>query len=469
MATQFSVFGPLSDDDEELVLPAPGTANEFSQATQVDGSLTQALTEPVQVKAPGKLNRLRRAQAGDVSTQMSPPKKVNPFRVMKEALNEEQTAKARKAFLDDRAIESDDEYAGLGGASDDDAEETAAMAKELDGMIDHEAKDLDSAGQAELAAMYAAKERELDAQLVTNLMNDINNGGLRKKRGAGLLDMDDSEDEEEEAARYKARLEQRRAQMLESQNLASLESNPKMQPFIAAMEDRDSQIKSLINIDGEDDLFPSMIEGTQVTNQPQGQIEQDAQAEEESQQTQADTFAIPMAGPAKRSRKSARDVRQVLSFLKDDVEGMSEDDGDDMATSRMVDPSFVPGLTRERSSMSIDDRSKTPSLMRGDSLCSSDGAWRDPRTVGLSSARSTESMYAMLSKSRSTGSSSSNAAVEVGMAVTVVSHGVQQLASRKASRSVNYMRVMKDQKQAQSKPKPPREGKRKSSVISLFK
>ncbi|ORY86366.1 MRC1-like domain-domain-containing protein [Protomyces lactucae-debilis] len=477
MATQFSVFDPLSDD-EDIILPAGHRAvPDFTQATQVDSASMQEAS-PSDDAAPRKLLRMRKADAADMPTQVSPPKRVNPFRLMKAAMDEEQNAKARKAFVDDRAVESDDEYAGMGGASDDDAEESAAMAKELDLMIDHDAAELDGEGRAELAAMYAAKDLELDEQLVTNLMNDINNGGLRKKRGAGLLDMDDSEDEEEETARHKARQQLRRAQMLETQNLASLEANPKMQPFIAAMEDRDSQLKSLIEIDGEDDFFPSMVAESQVKATQSWSMEaddnQDTQADVGEQEAQADTFAAPLVVPVKRPSKTAVDVRQALSFLKNTEDNLSDEDDHDMATSRATDPRFKPTLKRERSSLSIDDRSKTPSLSHGDSTSSNGPIWRDPRTSGLSLARSQESMYAKLSKSRSTGGKSDRADAGVGAAVTVVSHGVQQIASRKASSSVNYMRVMKERQQlidapqVPVKPKVKPDGKRKN-VMALFK
>ncbi|CCG84764.1 protein of unknown function [Taphrina deformans PYCC 5710] len=419
--TQFSLFdAPSPDESVKSFRLSASLQGQFTQATEVDGTQfpPRSTDSPQNRTAESTLVRLRKAGPSNyeklTDATYAPD---NVFKRMRREMDAEQHERSRKAFVDDRAVESDDEYAGLGGVSDEEVDDADEISAELADMIDDVA-DNDVDGQQKIAAFYAQKDLENDEKMVNTLMNDINNGGLRRKRGAGLLDMDDSEDEQEEEARYKARQAQMRARLLEAQNLTSLADNPKTKAFIDALEDRPVSA-NYIEIAGEDDVVQDIVPETQTgaddaeaSSTPALLQRTDTVLDDES--TQADVQMKPPSRPFKRPAKriTQSDIRKELSFL-------CEDD-DDSQGSHAFDPSFVPTLKRERSSLTIEDRS---TLSREDSQ-----TWCDPRTT----PQRENSMYSQLAASRSAETLSANAPVTV-----VVSKG-HQLASRMATKAVNY-------------------------------
>jgi mediator of replication checkpoint protein 1 len=72
------------------------------------------------------------------------------------------------------------------------------------------------------------RESELkkDEKYVQELMNDLQNGGLRRRRGAALdiadWSDDDDEDAEERRRRWEMRREEMKRRMLEDENLGKL-------------------------------------------------------------------------------------------------------------------------------------------------------------------------------------------------------------------------------------------------------
>ncbi|KAG5439016.1 hypothetical protein PCANB_002347 [Pneumocystis canis] len=150
-------------------------------------------------------------------------------------------------FIEDQAQESDDEYAGLGGVSDDD--DDLDDVREIEDIIDNTnlSQDVDT---SEIAAYYMKKEMDNDAKIINDLLNDITTGNLRKRRGSMLFDLDDSEDEENIERRNK-RAQIIRQKLLDNQNLFFMANNPKMKAFLSTIED--NQEKSQLSLDFIDD------------------------------------------------------------------------------------------------------------------------------------------------------------------------------------------------------------------------
>lgn len=422
--TQFSVFDPPSPE-EALTPRLPRLQTQYTQATEVDPSemgdiaanLLEAENGSAEPSVEPRPRKLRRAR--DLSHDPSEPPlnnaaaPVNAFKVMRKAMDEAQHQKSRNAFLDDRAVESDDEYAGLGGAFDEEPEDATTLALELEDMIDHTMADEDAEGQQRIAAFYAKKDLENDEKLVNSLMNDINNGGLRRKRGAGLLDMDDSEDEEEEAARHKARQALMRARLLESQNLTSLAENPKTKAFIQALED-DPGTTAFIEIVGEEEEIAIAPEGSVIVSNDADKLSLPSNTIStiSAISTQHTTDASQATFKRPNKKPTRADIQRELSFLTEDDENSQN--------SLSYDPSFVPSLKRERSSLSIQDRSH---LSRENSQ-----TWRDPK----SNSQTEDSLYSQLASSRTSSSRDTS-----GPAVVVISKGTH-VASRMATKAVNY-------------------------------
>lgn len=137
-----------------------------------------------------------------------------------------------KGYVEEEAVESDDEWAGFGGASDDEDGDV----KDVEGLVDD--KSAEPTNAAAIAGLFAEREKERDEELINKILGDVTNGNWRRKRnGAGMLDLSDSEDDEEYARERERREKARIAKMLESQSLGTLASNAKAQAFLASIAD----------------------------------------------------------------------------------------------------------------------------------------------------------------------------------------------------------------------------------------
>ncbi|KAL2355195.1 MRC1-like domain-containing protein [Cryomyces antarcticus] len=140
-----------------------------------------------------------------------------------------------KGMVHEQAEESEDEYAGLGGASDDEGG-NVEVDEETRAMIDEGEVDVD---EREIAAFFADKERADDEKGIERLYKDLQNGGLRRKRGADF-DISDSEDDGEERRRKKQReFARMRKALLEDEKVGKIAADPKKAAFLRAIEDRE--------------------------------------------------------------------------------------------------------------------------------------------------------------------------------------------------------------------------------------
>ncbi|KAL2047798.1 hypothetical protein ABVK25_011348 [Lepraria finkii] len=184
-----------------------------------------------------------------------------------------------KTMVEEQAQESEDEYAGLGGASDDESGgEEDEFVRE---MIDQGEVNVD---ENQLAAFYANKERTSDEKAVEKLFKDINSGMLRRKRGAEF-DISDSEDDAEARQRRKRReFAKMRKALLENENVGKIAEDPKKLAFLRAIEDReDDEDLDFLDRPAEDSF----------------RIEVDTQEEADSQ-SQQPTLPGPALGKRKR-------------------------------------------------------------------------------------------------------------------------------------------------------------------------
>ncbi|CAK7214653.1 hypothetical protein SCUCBS95973_002220 [Sporothrix curviconia] len=155
-----------------------------------------------------------------------------------------------KEMVEEQAEESEDEYAGLGGADGEDSDnESLASVKD---MIDDQR--VSSADNAKLAAFYADRERENDEKQVEKLFRDVTTGMLRRKRGAGGAgdyDLSDSDDGGEARRRMKRRQFARMQKALfADERVSKVASNPRNQAFLRTIEDRGSDDEMDFIFDG---------------------------------------------------------------------------------------------------------------------------------------------------------------------------------------------------------------------------
>ncbi|KAH0032704.1 hypothetical protein KCU78_g2571, partial [Aureobasidium melanogenum] len=244
-----------------------------------------------------------------------------------------------KGMVDEQAEESEDEYRGLGGASDD---EDAGSGDEDDKqMIDETDVKVD---ERQLAALYAEKSRVQDEAQTSKLYKDLMSGALRRKRGNNAFELDSDEDDQlVERRRRRQREEARKRKLLlQDETLGKLGSNDKKEAFLRAIEDRD-EAGDVDFLDGLDvDVDAEMVDSqqqpsasqptaSQAGNEEQSNaLKRPADALELSQSSQQEqplqkkksvaASSLRRSGLSDtfRKPKSLAEVRDSLSFLIDD-------------------------------------------------------------------------------------------------------------------------------------------------------
>lgn len=121
-----------------------------------------------------------------------------------------------KGMVEEQADESEDEYAGLGGASDDESD--IEMDEEMQAMLDEGHVDVK---ETELAKFYAERDLAENEKNLEKLHRDLTTGALRRKRGAGGIDdlSDDSDDEAERKRQKTLAFQRQYRALVEDENI----------------------------------------------------------------------------------------------------------------------------------------------------------------------------------------------------------------------------------------------------------
>lgn len=241
----------------------------------------------------------------------------NVFDLMKKASKKKKPKRApvdmeklkadTKGLVHDQAEESEDEYAGIGGASDDEAD--AGRDSEMEDLMDDTNNEV--VDEADIAAYYAEREKVQDEKDVNKLLKDLQSGLLRKKRGAEF-DLDDSDDDDDGEARRRVKRRQMakmRKELMKDGNIEKIASNPKRLAFLSAIEDRDRDEEMDFLDRGEEDLFVEL--GMVSQSLEVGECLETSQSPD---QGNSDNEASPTPGlieeedPESRSKEASREV-----------------------------------------------------------------------------------------------------------------------------------------------------------------
>ncbi|GAO16382.1 uncharacterized protein UV8b_00259 [Ustilaginoidea virens] len=267
------------------------------------------------------------------SESIIPSTEGNAFRSMADAAKKERKLLGAKEFdrkkskakemIEEQAEESEDEYAGLGGADGEESDSDSAGSVEE--MID------DAAGndrdEGKLAAFFADRERADDEQQVEKLFKDISKGMLRRKRGADL-DLSDSDDGGEARRRMKRRqFAKLQKALFADERVKKIAENPGNRAFLRTIEDRGSDDDDDDDDDEADFLGGLLVEApaqplpTSTTTIPDSQ----PQPQPQSQAAAPGGIATgPRPAAHLRRTKDGRkppcigQVRQTLSDLLDE-------------------------------------------------------------------------------------------------------------------------------------------------------
>lgn len=254
LRAQQALVDAVSEDEEEAKKKdeeeEPDTQPDFPELD--DDAPAVKAASPV----PDTVDDIISGITADSPSPLSSPARDNSAYLRQLAADEaahkrrERARLANSGLLDGEAEESDDDWAGLGGASDEEATRPEDLA-EIGRMVDDTKAGADRENYAANRQYDLQKDLDDDAKQVEKLLDDVTNGGLRRKRANNLdLDFSDSEDEDEMRRKRRILSERKKKRMLEAGNLEDLAKNPEAAAFIRAMQDTDSEEE-----DGEDDVF----------------------------------------------------------------------------------------------------------------------------------------------------------------------------------------------------------------------
>uniref|UniRef100_A0A060T8I4 ARAD1D11638p n=1 Tax=Blastobotrys adeninivorans TaxID=409370 RepID=A0A060T8I4_BLAAD len=252
-----------------------------------------------------RLSQLDSESEGESETEQHAPR---PMAVPKKRKYDRKSSAAREV-IDDEAMESEDEWAGLGGASDDDDDDNEGY--NLAELVDDISKV--RGNEAELRKLLAEAERRQDSDMVNRILEDVTNGGWRKRRkGVDGTILDDFSDEEDMEEYYRSALrmreERRKQRLLEDEKLSNLASNPKTKAFI-----------------------DSIAETSDKAVRPVVEEAHDSEAEDEAEADRKDTAPVvenTQSNSGSESQKKAKStrkwtaelIRKSLSFLDEPTE-----------------------------------------------------------------------------------------------------------------------------------------------------
>ncbi|KAJ5153288.1 uncharacterized protein N7482_009766 [Penicillium canariense] len=337
-AHTFSQFSQLPDptQDEGFVFSPFDPAKRFRGTPPVSTVDTVLLGQSQSPVAERKHRQLRRGRAVNLSVVEEEDNEgdievnANAFNVMQKAVKkrtvqyDKKNSKA-KNIVDEAAEESEDEYAGLGGASDDSDGEEDAYDQQM--INDQSGEVVD---EKQLAALNAVHQRDRDEKDVAKLYKDITTGALRRRRGGGDddFDLDDSDDERLARRREKQRefAKMRRA-LLADDKIGELAENPKKAAFFKAIEDRDIEDDFELEF-LEERAGDSQNEASQDVAQQQGDPSQDSSkrkrplepsAEDATNRPPPHLRRTPASAMSKKPATLA-EIRETLSFLTETPE-----------------------------------------------------------------------------------------------------------------------------------------------------
>ncbi|ROT41215.1 hypothetical protein SODALDRAFT_330932, partial [Sodiomyces alkalinus F11] len=236
-------------------------------------------------------------------------------------------SKAREMF-EEQAEESEDEYAGLGGADGEDSsgDEDSASIKD---MIDDEAgKDDNGDDERKIAALYADRERARDEQIVDKLFRDVTTGMLRRKRGAdyGLSDSDDDGGEARRRLKRRQFAKMQKA-LFADERIKKMAEKPGNQAFLRTIEDRGSDEEMDFLDIGPDPMDVDVENSHNSSSSSQDQTVPDSQPQAESRAPLGTAGNRGFANPrrtkdAKKKKKPSNigEIRESLSSLLEEPE-----------------------------------------------------------------------------------------------------------------------------------------------------
>ncbi|DAA73780.1 TPA_exp: Uncharacterized protein A8136_3983 [Trichophyton benhamiae CBS 112371] len=322
--TEYSQLPEPTQDDGFVMSPFDQAKRFRPTPSTLAGSVITSNQDGDHRKERKRLRRGNAHQGTVAGDDDQPHTNVDAFKLMKNKASKpfiKDKSKA-KEMVEEAAEESDDEYAGLGGASDEDSGSEDEFDRQM--INDNSGEVVD---EKELAAMNAHHEREQDEFQVNKLMKDITTGALRRKRVGDALDLSDSDDERisrRRAAKRREFMKMRKA-LLADEKIGKIAEDPKKAAFMRTIEDMDFDNDSDFLEEGEDT-------DNYVASQGSNNNSNDSSQKDGESATRKRPFDAAAADSLNRipvkSRKLARkasmkkpltlaEIRETVSFVLD--------------------------------------------------------------------------------------------------------------------------------------------------------
>lgn len=239
---------PRTDADADaVVMDSPLAQRRGKLRRRGQAPLSESTLPPTEVPASPSADVTGQSLATEAP---SPSKDSSAFRLMAKAASRKKRAQEKfdkkkskaREMVHGEAEESEDEYAGLGGADGEDSsdEEDDELRQE---MIDDESKGLTEEEKGKMAAFYADRERAADSAQVDKLFKDITTGMLRKRRRGGGggnndFDLSDSDDGGEARRRMKRKqFAKMQKALFADERIGKIAENPRNAAFMKSIED----------------------------------------------------------------------------------------------------------------------------------------------------------------------------------------------------------------------------------------
>ncbi|KAK9424409.1 putative MRC1-like domain-containing protein [Seiridium unicorne] len=290
--------------------------------TEVPGSPTVSMAGPALTTEASNSNEAEKASAFKLMATAA--------RKKKRALEKFNKKKSKaKEMVHGEAEESEDEYAGLGGADGEDSsevdeDELSELRKQ---MIDDDTKGLTEEEEGKLAAFFADRERAADSAQVDKLFRDITTGMLRKRRrggGAGNNDFDLSDSDDGGEARRRMKRKQfakMQKALFADERIGKIAENPRNAAFMKSIEDWGSDDE--MNLD--EPYFPAEEESQSQTEAQPMQSEGEQGGEDripDSQPTATEAPSLNMGRkrtriePSEPAARPPPNLRRVRDGVK---------------------------------------------------------------------------------------------------------------------------------------------------------
>ncbi|GAV50577.1 hypothetical protein ZYGR_0Y00190 [Zygosaccharomyces rouxii] len=189
-------------------------------------------------------------------------RKIEMRKKKKEQRLKDMKAKGLNKMLEMEAEESEDEWKGVGGVDGDLSDEHDS---DLEEMIDDFTKSNENFD--DVRQLLAKENKELDEKMVNKILYDIKNGGFRK-RGRNALDLELSDDEDEDLRNYRLkRRELMKKSRIEGKDKEKAFRNAKSKAFLESMVDDIDESKNPFG-DPEMDVEDNTDVDTQENDYP---------------------------------------------------------------------------------------------------------------------------------------------------------------------------------------------------------